>query len=254
MTKPLIALPYIRVSTTRQKTEGVSLSAQQQTIQAYCDMKSWVLQGVVYRDASSGRSRKKRPGLASLLKQAEIMGPECVVVVAKLDRLGRSTIDLCQIATKLNEWEVSLALIDASIDTTTAGGQMVFGILATLAEYESNLISERIRSANSYVKGALGYNRQGRPPAGYKLVDGHRVLVEEEQDWLDILRRAKAGRTYRHACGVLNRHRIPTLTALRGNGDRVEWTSGTLAGVLASAKKADDEMAEMESEEIEDLP
>ena len=96
----------------------------------------------IYEDHASG-SRDDRAGLAACLKS---LRNGDVLVVWKLDRLGRSLANLVNTVQDLSDRHVGLRVLTgkgAQIDTTTASGRMVFGIFATLAEFERDLIRER---------------------------------------------------------------------------------------------------------------
>ncbi len=84
-----------------------------------------------------------------------------VVVVDKLDRFGRSLKDLIALMSDLESQDVSFLSLKDSIDTTTASGKLIFHIFASLAEFETNLISERTHSglAAARARGRMG----GRP-------------------------------------------------------------------------------------------
>src|SRR5690606_34335121 len=89
----------------------------------------------IYEDRTSG-ARHDRPGLAACLKS---LREGDVLVVWKLDRLGRSLVHLVNTVKDLSERRIGLRVLTgkgAQIDTTTASGRMVFGIFATLAEFE----------------------------------------------------------------------------------------------------------------------
>ena len=101
-----------------------------------------VLEGQIYSDQASGK-KDDRPGLESCLKALR-MGD--VLVVWKLDRLGRSLHHLVRTVAMLSERGIGLKVLTgqgAQIDTTTAAGRLSFGIFAALAEFESELIRER---------------------------------------------------------------------------------------------------------------
>ena len=96
----------------------------------------------IYEDHASG-TRNDRPGLAACLKS---LREGDVLVVWKLDRLGRSLAHLVYTVKDLSDRNIGLRVLTgkgAQIDTTTASGRMVFGIFATLAEFERDLIRER---------------------------------------------------------------------------------------------------------------
>ena len=114
----------------------------------------------IYEDLASGR-KDHRPGLEACLKALQ---PGNTLVVWKLDRLGRDLKHLVNTVDELRGREVGfrvLAGAGAEIDTTTANGRLVFGIFASLAEFERELIAERTRAglAAARARGRLG----GRP-------------------------------------------------------------------------------------------
>lgn len=114
----------------------------------------------IYEDRTSGR-KDHRPGLEACLKALQ---PGNTFVVWKLDRLGRDLKHLVNTVDELRSREVGfrvLAGAGAEIDTTTANGRLVFGIFASLAEFERELIAERTRAglAAARARGRLG----GRP-------------------------------------------------------------------------------------------
>jgi DNA invertase Pin-like site-specific DNA recombinase len=101
-----------------------------------------VEQDNVYEDRASG-SRDDRPGLTSCLRALRAGD---VLIIWKLDRLGRTLTHLVNTVKDLSDRGIGLRVITgegAQIDTTTASGRMVFGIFATLAEFERDLIRER---------------------------------------------------------------------------------------------------------------
>ena len=114
----------------------------------------------IYEDLASGR-KDHRPGLEACLKALQ---PGNTLVVWKLDRLGRDLKHLVNTVDELRAREVGfrvLAGAGSEIDTTTANGRLVFGIFASLAEFERELIAERTRAGlvAARARGRLG----GRP-------------------------------------------------------------------------------------------
>ncbi|PTE18374.1 transposon DNA-invertase, partial [Cereibacter changlensis JA139] len=93
----------------------------------------------IYEDRASG-VRDERPGLEACLRA---LRPGDVLVVWKLDRLGRTLTHLVNLVRDLSDRGVGLRVLTgqgAEIDTTTPAGRMIFGIFATLAEFERDLI------------------------------------------------------------------------------------------------------------------
>jgi DNA invertase Pin-like site-specific DNA recombinase len=96
----------------------------------------------IYKDESTG-TKKERPGLIACLKA---LRKDDVLVIWKLDRLGRNLRHLVNTAQELADRGIGLKVLTgqgADINTTTAAGKMVFGIFAALAEFERELIRER---------------------------------------------------------------------------------------------------------------
>jgi len=93
----------------------------------------------IFQEKVSGKS-KDRPELETCLK---VLRPGDTLVVWRLDRLGRSLPDLVQIIHDLEERGIGFQSLTESIDTTNAGGKLIFHVFAALAEFERNLIRER---------------------------------------------------------------------------------------------------------------
>jgi DNA invertase Pin-like site-specific DNA recombinase len=92
-----------------------------------------------FSDTMSG-ARDDRPGLAALL---DYVREGDTVVVWKLDRLGRNTLHILETVKALTERGVTLISTTDAIDSSTAAGRMVIGVLASMAEFERELVKER---------------------------------------------------------------------------------------------------------------
>ncbi len=112
----------------------------------------------VFTDKASG-SLASRPQLDKMLEQ---LRPDDVVVVWRLDRLGRSLRNLIDMAKDLGERGVGFRSLTETIDTTNANGRLFFSIMGALAEFERELIRERTNAglAAARARGRVG----GRPP------------------------------------------------------------------------------------------
>ncbi len=136
---------YCRVSTTDQ-----DLAMQRDALdRAGCSR--------VFEDKASG-ARDDRPGLQKALDRVEAGD---VLVVWKLDRLGRSLKHLVEIVTDLEKRGVGFRSLTEAIDTTTNGGKLVFHIFGSLAEFERGLIQERTRAG---LDAAAARGRKGGRP------------------------------------------------------------------------------------------
>ncbi len=119
-----------------------------------------VLEERIYQDTASGR-KEERPGLKACLKALQ---PGNTLVVWKLDRLGRDLKHLITIVDDLRQRNVGFRVLTghgAQIDTTTSNGRLVFGLFASLAEYERELIIERTHAG---LKAARARGRMGGRP------------------------------------------------------------------------------------------
>ncbi|WP_431320825.1 recombinase family protein [Rhizobium sp. YTU87027] len=101
---------------------------------------------LVFTDQGISGSTFDRPGLAEALSIAE--GGD-MLVVWRLDRLGRSLIDLIQVINDLGKREVEFRSLNEAIDTSTSGGRLTFHIMAAMAEFERSIISERTKAGMS---------------------------------------------------------------------------------------------------------
>ena len=135
-------LGYARVSTDDQKLD----------LQRDALIKAGVQPGHIYEDKLSG-ARSDRPGLDAVLKAAR---DGDTLVVWRLDRLGRTMVDLIKLVTDLEGRGVGFRSLTESIDTTTPGGKLIFHVFSALAEFERNLTRERTRA------GLLAARARGR--------------------------------------------------------------------------------------------
>ncbi len=113
----------------------------------------------IFTETASG-SRTDRPVLAELLAQVR---PGDVIVVWKLDRLGRSLTHLVQTVGRLVELGVGFKSLQDPVDTTSAQGRLVFNLFASLAEFERDLIRERTQAG---LVAARARGRVGGRPRG----------------------------------------------------------------------------------------
>ncbi len=113
----------------------------------------------LFEDRASG-AKDDRPGLTQVLA---FVRPGDVLVVWKLDRLGRSLSNLLAIVNALREKQVAFRSLTEGMDTTTASGELLFHVFGALAQYERALIQERVVAglAAARRRGRVG----GRPPA-----------------------------------------------------------------------------------------
>jgi len=220
---------YIRVSTSLQAVDGVSLDAQLGRIEAWCAANGGTLaREDVHVDAGiSGKRSDNRPALQAALES--VCRDRGALVVYSLSRLARSTRDTITIAERLEAAGADLVSLTERIDTTSASGKMVFRMLAVLAEFERDLVSERTRTAVAHKRAKS--ERIGQIPYGWALAPDGRTLAEcpREQEALAVIRRLAAAEpklSPRAIAAELGRLGIPT----KGGGPR--WMHTTVIKIL----------------------
>ena len=146
---------YARVSTDRQSTES-----QLSTLRAYLEKRSWTL-FKEYIDTGFTGSNTKRPVFNEMIADAKKRSFD-VLLVYKLDRLSRSLKDLITTLDELQALEIDFVSYDNGLDTTTPTGRLLFHVVGAVAEFEKELIRERVKAGlnNARSKG----KRLGRPP------------------------------------------------------------------------------------------
>ena len=144
------ALIYTRVSTSEQGDSGLGLDVEVARCEGYAARIDAKVIGVM-REVQSAKNMTKRPMLLECLARLK-SGEANVLIVAKLDRLSRSVIDLCSLLEQSEKEGWSLVLLDLGIDTTTPAGRVQAQVIAAFAEYERRLISQRTKEAMKAAK------------------------------------------------------------------------------------------------------
>jgi site-specific DNA recombinase len=225
------ATAYIRVSTEGQVNDGVSLDAQRAKIEAWCLVND-VQMGQVFVDAGvSGKRADNRPQLQAALDTVCADGG--VLVVYSLSRLARSTKDTIAISERLDKAGADLVSLSEKLDTTSAAGKMVFRMMAVLAEFERDQVSERTCSAMAHKK-SKG-ERVGTVPFGYDLAADGVALVEnaDQLKAIELIHSLKGkGYSLRAIAAALDAAGIVTAN---GKG---QWKHTTVKSILSRSKAA----------------
>lgn len=218
------AIGYVRVSTEGQASEGVSLDAQRARIEAWAAANGMQLAAVHVDAGISGAKAANRPELQAALAEACRM--KAALVVYSLSRMARSTTDAIGIAARLERAGADLVSLSEQIDTTSAAGKMVFRMLAVLAEFERDLISERTTSAMAHLRRS-GARISGKVPYGYNLVGGRLVENGEEQAGLAVIRELRgAGLSLRKVAAEL------AARGVRTKSGRLDWNPEVISSVV----------------------
>ena len=137
----------------------VSTDSQELRLQEDALLKAGVPKRLIFHDKIGG-AKADRPGLDKCLQE---VGEGDTLVVWRLDRLGRSVRHLIDLVEHLRQRKVGFkSICDGAIDTTTASGELIFNVFASLAQFERRLIQERTKAGlqSARARGRLG----GRKP------------------------------------------------------------------------------------------
>ena len=207
------AITYRRVSTEDQAESGAGLDAQARTLADKITGRGWEHLADYSDEGISGKiAPADRPALSAALDALDA-GEADVLVVAKLDRLTRSVGALAALLERADRARWSLVILDADVDTTTAGGRLVANVLGSVAEWERMVIGERTRAALASRK-AQGM-RLGRPV----------LLPGETRARVAALR--SDGLSFAAVAARLTDEGTPTATGGR-------WHASTVRAVLSS--------------------
>jgi DNA invertase Pin-like site-specific DNA recombinase len=140
---------YARVSRTDQ-----SADLQLDELRDYVQRRGWTIVGEFIDQGVSG-TKDSRPALDRMTKSARMREFDCLVVW-KLDRLGRSLRHLVNTIADLESLGVAFVSLKDSIDLSTPSGRLLFGVIAAMAQFERDIIRERV------VSGLAAAKRRGR--------------------------------------------------------------------------------------------
>lgn len=176
---------YARISTHDQQTLPLQLKAMRE----YAKKRKWAIVQEV-KEVESGA--KTRPQREELLKFARRRGID-VVIVWRLDRWGRSLADLVLTLQELTDLGVGFISLTEALDLTTPSGRAMAGMLAVFAEFEREIIRERVRAglAQARAEGKV----LGRPPSITKKEKEVKRLFARGLSKSEIARRLEIGRT-----------------------------------------------------------
>ncbi len=145
---------YARVSTHDQNT----IPMQVKKCREYAKSRNWTVTHIMKDIASGAKQRPQRDDILKLARKREID----TVIVWKLDRWGRSTSDVVSSLEELRELNVKFVSITEALDFSTTMGRAMSGLLSVFAEFERELIRERVKAGLDQAR-SKGV-RLGRPP------------------------------------------------------------------------------------------
>jgi site-specific DNA recombinase len=180
---------YTRKSTEHNlDLEFNSLDAQREACEAYIKSQAhegWRLLAGQYNDGGASGASLERPALQTLLSDIRA-GRIDIVVVYKVDRLTRSLADFAKLVELFDQHAVSFVSITQSFNTTSSMGRLTLNVLLSFAQFEREVIGERVRDKIAASK-RKGIWVGGPVPLGYRVADKKVVVIPEEAATVRIL-------------------------------------------------------------------
>src|ERR1700738_3243696 len=187
------------IYTRKSSEEGLeqefnSLQAQREACEAFIEsqrQEGWLCLRAAYDDGVFSGARMDRPALQQLLADLTA-GRVDTIVVYKIDRLTRSLADFAKIVEILDTRGASFVSVTQQFNTTTSMGRLTLNVLLSFAQFEREVIGERIRDKIAASK-RKGMWMGGVPPLGYRAQDGKLTIVESEAETVRFIFRRYAG-------------------------------------------------------------
>lgn len=212
--EPKNIIGYLRVSTEEQARSGLGMDAQRSRIEDEAKRRGWDVQYL--SDDGYTASNLNRPALATALFALR-NGEADALVVSKLDRLSRSLMDFASLMETARSQRWAVIALDLGVDMSTPSGEMLANVLASFAQYERRLISQRTTDALAALRAkgvVLGRPRVVSP-----------ALAARIGQW------RAAGCTWQACADALNRAGEPT-----AHGG-VRWYASTVRKVAQSYER-----------------
>src|ERR1700675_3980488 len=182
---PLRASLYARLSTHDQQTLPLQIRAMRE----YAAKRGWTIAAQIKEVGSGTSQRELRQALIAAARRREID----VVLVWRLDRWGRSVADLVSTLQELQHLGVGFVSLTEALDLTTPAGRAMAGLLAVFAEFEREILRERVRAGLAHAR--QNGKHLGRPPSAAHKATQVRRLYRDGLSKSEIARRIKIGRT-----------------------------------------------------------
>ena len=186
------------IYTRKSSEEGLeqefnSLQAQREACEAFIESQrheGWVCLRAAYDDGGFSGATMDRPALQQLLADLTA-GRVDTIVVYKIDRLTRSLADFAKIVEILDARGASFVSVTQQFNTTTSMGRLTLNVLLSFAQFEREVIGERIRDKIAASK-KKGMWMGGVPPLGYRAQDGKLIIVDSEAETVRFIFRGYA--------------------------------------------------------------
>src|SRR5271166_4115019 len=182
---PLRVGLYARVSTHDQQTLPLQIRAMRE----YAAKRGWTIVAQMKEVGSGAAQRERRATLIAAARRREID----VVLVWRLDRWGRSVADLVSTLQELQHLGVGFVSLTEALDLTTPAGRAMAGLLSVFAEFEREILRERVRAGLAHAR--QNGKRLGRPRTAARKGSQVRQLYRKGVTKAEIARRLHIGRT-----------------------------------------------------------
>jgi site-specific DNA recombinase len=211
---------YIRVSTLEQAQEGYSIAAQKERLLAFCAAQGWT-EYRFYVDEGVSAKDTNRPQLNLLFDHIK-SGQIKMILVYRLDRFTRRVVDLHNMLEEMEQYKCAFKSATEPYDTSTAMGRMFIGLVALLAQWETENLSERIKMALD--KKVSDGERVGNIPFGFNLSEKETLVknIKQATVVLEMIKMVKGGKSASQIAAHLT----------RTNNDRVRWHAQGVLRVL----------------------
>lgn len=221
---------YIRVSTAMQVQDGFSLEAQESKISNESSKHNLFLKNIYIDKGISGGSMEKRLALEEMRKELK---EDTWIIVNSVSRLARNTKDLLSLVEEIEKKKCHLIIIDLNMDITSPSGKLILTLMASQAQFERELTSERVKGVLQHLKktGTL----RTKPKFGWKLNPDHspdapiHIRNEEEQH---IIRRIKNLRSRNKMLGIVAFARKVEECGVPFPRKSKRWYHGTLKNIM----------------------
>jgi DNA invertase Pin-like site-specific DNA recombinase len=176
---------YARVSTHDQQTLPLQLKAMRE----YAKKRKWKIKEEIQEIGSGAKTRPKREALLKQARQRQIDA----IIVWRLDRWGRSVADLIGTIRELTDIGVGFVSLTEALDLTTPAGKAMAGMLAVFAEFERDILRERVKAGIAHAR-SQG-KQHGRPATAAAKETEVKKLHKKGLNNSEIARKLKIGRT-----------------------------------------------------------
>ena len=219
------AVGYVRVSTEEQAREGVSLDNQKYKIKAYAELNDFQLIEIVADEGLSAKNLN-RPGIKKILDMARNKEIDAIIVY-KLDRAFRSTVDALEVTSLLDKGGVAFHSINERLDTKSPLGKFFFTLIAGIAEMERGIIAER--TSDALQRKIENGEHVGHIPYGYQIENSELIPYLPEQEIIKFAKELRdRGYTFQAIAEEFKNRGIKTK---RG---KIQWYPTSIKNILTT--------------------